>query len=82
MKLWMFENWLEDQRDMVEITKNHAYLLGSFIDPKAVANMMGTSGNAVKTSDEEFERSTKIVEQDRDRALSEQPRRRRRRVRE
>jgi hypothetical protein len=66
MKLWMYENWLEDYKDKSELAKNHAYLLGSFIDPKAVQDIMGTSGNVIKSSDEEFEKSTELVLKDRE----------------
>lgn len=66
MKLWMYENWLEDYKDKSELAKNHAYLLGSFWDPKAVQDMMGTSGNVVVSSEKEFEESTALVLKDRE----------------
>jgi len=68
IRLWMYENWLEDYKDKSELAKNHAYLLGSFWDPKAVQDMMGTSGNVVVSSDKEFEASTELVLKDRERA--------------
>lgn len=66
MKLWMYENWLEDYKDKSELAKNHAYLLGSFWDPKAVQDMMGTSGNVVVSDDKEFEASSALVLKDRE----------------
>lgn len=66
MKLWMYENWLEDYKDKSELAKNHAYLLGSFWDPKAVQDMMGTSGNVVVSSEKEFDESTALVLKDRE----------------
>ena len=62
----MYENWLEDYKDKSELAKNHAYLLGSFWDPKAVQDMMGTSGNVVVSSEKEFEESTALVLKDRE----------------
>jgi len=62
----MYENWLEDYNDKSELAKNHAYLLGSFWDPKAVQDLMGTSGNVAISSDEDFEKSTDMVVKDRE----------------
>jgi hypothetical protein len=59
-KLWMFYNWVEDQKEKIEITKNHAYLIGSFINPEAVKKLMG-EGNTIQSSEEEFEESIKMV---------------------
>ncbi len=61
LKLWMFENWIADQNDEVEIVKNHAYLVGSFINPEAVKKLLGESGQVHESSDEEFEASTQMV---------------------
>ena len=80
MKLWMYENWLEDYKDKSELAKSHAYLLGSFWDPKAVQDMMGTSGNVVVSSDKEFEESTTLVLKDREREPVTGRKRRQRRV--
>lgn len=59
-KLWMYENWLEDQNDKAELAKNHAYLLGSFWNPEAVKQLT-QEGNVHTSTDEEFEESSKIV---------------------
>jgi len=64
LKLWMFENWVADQNDDVEMVKNHAYLVGSFINPEAVKKLLGESGQVHKSSDEEFEASTQMVVDD------------------
>lgn len=58
-KLWMYENWVADQKQNAELAKNHAYLLASFWDPEAVQNIIG--GNTIETTDEEFEDSSRIV---------------------
>ena len=63
LRLWMFYNWIEDQNDDVELVKNHAYLLGSFWNPEAVQKLTG-SGNTHLSTDEEFEASTKMIEEE------------------
>ena len=60
-KLWMYYNWQEDQKDRADLTKNHAYLIGSFINPEAVKNMLGDNNSVIESTDEEFEASTEIV---------------------
>lgn len=65
LKMWMFENWLSDTNDKIEIAKNHAYLLGSFSNPEAVKKVMGEDGVNHTLSDEEFDASTKLVLEDR-----------------
>ena len=59
-KLWMFYNWAEDQTEKIEITKNQAYLIGSFINPEAVKKLI-EGGNTIESSDEEFEQSIQMV---------------------
>ncbi len=61
LKLWMFENWIADQRDQGELAKNHAYLLGSFINPEAVKQLTDT-GNKHESTEEEFAETIKLVE--------------------
>lgn len=60
-KLWMYENWVADQKQDAELAKNHAYLLASFWNPEAVQNILG--GNTVETTDEEFEESSRMVKE-------------------
>lgn len=59
-KIWMYNNWIADQEDEAELTKNHAYLIGSFWNPEAVKEMMG-AGNIHGSSEEDFEESSQIV---------------------
>lgn len=58
--MWMFENWLEDKKDNAEITKNHAYLIGSFINPEAVNKLLG-DGTKFESTSEDFDESTELV---------------------
>ncbi len=59
-KLWMYFNWMEDQKDKSELAKNHAYLIGSFTNPEAVKKLIG-GGNTYDSSEEDFEESSRIV---------------------
>lgn len=59
LKLWLYEQWLGNQRDDAELAKNHAYLLGSFTNPEAVQQLL--SSNTHESSDEDFEESLKLV---------------------
>lgn len=61
LKTWMFYHWLEDQKEKIDITKNHAYLVGSFINPEAVKDML-QDGNKIESSDEDFEKSWQMVQ--------------------
>lgn len=69
-KIWMFENWLADQGDDAELAKNQALLIGSFINPEAVKDMVG-EGNVHISTDEEFEESSRIVREASLRALQD-----------
>lgn len=61
LKIWMFYHWLEDQKEKVEITKNHAYLVGSFVNPDAVKELL-REDNKYQSSDEDFEKSWQMVQ--------------------
>jgi len=61
-KLFMYHNWIADQKDTTELAKNHAYLVGYFFNPEAVKSLTDDS-NTHKSTDDEFEESTKMVEQ-------------------
>jgi hypothetical protein len=59
-KLWMYENWLADQKEKAELAKNHAYLLASFSNPEAVKQIIGDNNTHI-SSDDEFEESSRLV---------------------
>lgn len=61
LRLWMYCNWLEDIKEKIELTKNHAYLIGSFTNPEAVSKLLEDNDNAVSISDTEFEESSQMV---------------------
>lgn len=59
MKMYMFQHWLEDTNEQVELFKHHGYLIGSFTNPEAVKQMLG--GNTYTASDEDFDEVSKKV---------------------
>ena len=61
--MWMYENWVADQNEKVDLAKNHAYLLASFWNPEAVNKILGQSGDTHISTDEEFEESTRMVKE-------------------
>lgn len=58
-RLWLFQNWLADQKEKAELAKNQAYLIGSFSNPEAVKSMF--DGETHISSEEEFEESSRMV---------------------
>jgi hypothetical protein len=62
-KNWMYNNWIADQNDQIELAKNHAYLLASFWNPEAVKDILEDKDNYGST-DEEFEESSRMVEEE------------------
>jgi len=59
-KVWMYQNWIADQKDKAELAKNQAYLIGSFWNPEAVKSLVDDSGT-ISSSEEEFDESTRMV---------------------
>lgn len=59
-KIWMFNNWIEDQNENIELTKNHAYLIASFDHPEEVQKLLG-NGQVHLSTDEEFDDTSDIV---------------------
>lgn len=61
-KRLMYNHWVADQNDQIELAKNHAYLLASFWNPEAVQQIIGGGGKHSSTEDE-FEESLRIVKE-------------------
>lgn len=57
LKIWMYNNWVQDQQDSVDLAKDHAYLLGSFSNPEAVRKLLNDT-KVVKSSDDDFDKAT------------------------
>jgi hypothetical protein len=72
LKIWMFQNWQVDQKEQIELAKNHAYLIGSFTNPDAVKELLD-SGNKFTSTEDDFEESSKMVREQTFSILSKNP---------
>jgi|SRR5271165_7194227 len=61
MKAWMFYNWIEDFGDENKMLENQAMLIGSFTNPELVQKMLGHGVTKSVSSDEEFEKISKLI---------------------
>ncbi len=59
MKMWMFNNWIEDSNENIELLKHTGYLIGSFIDPKAAREL--AEKPSISSTDEVFEETFKEI---------------------
>lgn len=57
----MFEHWIKDQEDHMEAIKNHAYLIGSFINPEAVQQMRKEKENTVEMSEDQLDKVSELL---------------------
>lgn len=64
LKTYMYEHWCLDQQEAFELTRNQAILIGSFSNPAAAKDMLKADDPDFTSSDEDFERSLKMVEED------------------
>jgi hypothetical protein len=65
MKLYLYNHWIEDQNEQVELLKDHGMLIGFFTNPEAVQNML--KGTTIAVSDENVEATMKLI-RDQDKA--------------
>lgn len=76
----MFEQWLADQEDNYELAKNHAYLIGSFVNPQMLQDILNKGTGKYTSTDEDFEKSWNIVQNDAVIHKEKIPRRKRKRL--
>ena len=62
-KMWMFYSWLEDKNENHESYKNHAYLVGGFVNPTMLQKIIDSDNDRVAISDQDFEESMRIVKE-------------------
>lgn len=58
-KLFFFFHWLNENNNKYELAKNHAYIIGGFINPEAVKKLLGT-GNKT-SSDEDMDEAMEMI---------------------
>ena len=83
-KLWMYESWCQDQIDRNDFAKSFSIFLGSFFNPEAAQQILSKDKPDYDSTDEDFEKSTQMILEDRKKKLNKQSkiktRKRRRRV--
>lgn len=81
--VWMYQSWLQDQKDLHKNYKDYALFLGSFFNWEAAQDIAKRDTPDYETTDEEMEESTNVVRKAREVAKQrkvEEFRHRRRRV--
>lgn len=83
-RLWMYESWCQDLIDKNEFAKSFSIFLGSFSNPEAAQQMLKQENPDYGSTDEDFEESTRMVLEAREKHNQEEvsknkPKRRRRR---
>lgn len=58
-KLFFFFHWLNANNNKYELAKNHAYIIGGFINPEAVKRLLGT-GNKM-SSEEDMDTTMEMI---------------------
>lgn len=65
VKWWMFWQWAKVNNINVENLQNQAYLIGSFINPEAVRDLLDKD-STYAVSDDDFEKSWEMVKSEPD----------------
>lgn len=62
----MFYHWIQDEKEKTESLKNQAYLIGGFSNPQMLQKIIEQENgkNMVSSTDEDFEKSLKMVKED------------------
>lgn len=79
LKAYMFEQWLQDQIEAQELQRMNAILVGSFTNPEAARNMLKSDSPDFTSSDEDFQKSIEMIEQDKEKFRIQQKINKRRR---
>lgn len=78
MWVWMYQSWLQDQQDMHKLYKDYSLFLGSFMNPEMAQSAAKMDSPDYRASDEDFEKSTQVMLQQREVELNNIRHRRRR----
>jgi hypothetical protein len=60
-KQFLFINWMHDQTEKFDLAKNHAYLIGSFINPEAAKKLSEGDDTKIESETKDFEKSLEMV---------------------
>lgn len=79
-RLWMYESWCQDIMDKHEFARSFSIFVGSFSNAEAAQQMLKQDNSSFKSTEADFDESTRMVIEDRKRQEdATQPKRRRRR---
>ena len=77
----MFHNWAEDFNDEHKLLDNQGYLIGSFINPTLVRQILGSDSETFTSDDKEFdELSNRILEQNKEQDKKLKKRKKKRKI--
>lgn len=79
--LLMYQHWLADMEEEHKFARQYAILTGAFSNYEMAQNMYDAENPDYKSSDKDFDESTKLVEKARDEQIKQDNSRRRRAVR-
>lgn len=60
----LYQGWQEKQNNEYDLLKSIAILTGSFTNPQAAREMLESEGSQFASSDEDFEKTIKMIEED------------------
>jgi hypothetical protein len=63
LKVYMYEHWNRDQEEAFEFARSQSILIGSFSNPSAAKDMLKNENPDFSSSNEEFEQSIKMIEE-------------------
>jgi hypothetical protein len=55
-RIFLYNHWIQTQNDKNELAKNHAYLVGSIINPE-MGKLLSEQQDIIEVDDEQFEQS-------------------------
>lgn len=78
----LYQGWIQRKSDEFDLLKSIGILIGSFTNPQAAKEMLRSENAEFKSSDEDFEKTIKMIEDDIEREKTEKHRRRRKLAKE
>lgn len=64
LRVMMYEHWCRDQEEAFEMARSQSILIGSFTNPTAAKDMLKADTPDFASSDEDFERSLELIDED------------------
>jgi len=80
MKILYYESFIQDLEEKHSFARNYAIFNGSFTNMEMAQRIISEDNPDYESTEEDFDESTKMVLEGRERALKKKKRRRRRRV--